>query len=124
MKLYNLDKMQKISLNRVFIGNSYIVTEIIQREWKDDSSVLTSFNSKMLEANILLYSTDDYLKYSDFIDIESNNHYKCLFYPSRGDVYISLKTLKAASIELGICGPVVVKQKLLEKYREYKKINV
>lgn len=29
MKLYNLDKMQKISLNRVFIGNSYIVTEII-----------------------------------------------------------------------------------------------
>lgn len=77
----------------------------------------------MLEANLLLYSTDDYLKYSDFIDIESN-HYKSLFYPSIGDVYISLKTLKTASIELGICNPVVEKQKLLEKYREYKKINV
>ncbi len=121
ISLYNYDRMQKVSLNRVFIGNSYVVTEILGKKFFGVSSVLTTFNSKMLDDRILLYSESDYLEYSDFIGIENNECYKYLSFPQMGDIYVPLRDLKPASLELNIHDHVVEKQKLLEKYRTYKK---
>ena len=33
IKLYNYDRMQKVSLKRVFIGNSYVVAKILNRDF-------------------------------------------------------------------------------------------
>lgn len=121
IRLYNYDRMQEISLNRVFIGNSYVVTEILDKKFFGVSSVLTTFNSKMLDDRILLYSESDYLEYSDFIGIENNECYKYLFCPQIGDIYVPLRDLKPVSLEFNIHDHVIEKRELLKKYRAYKK---
>lgn len=121
IKLYNYDRMQKVSLKRVFIGNSYVVAKILNRDFFGFSSCTTTYSSQKLGDRILLYSEDYDLEYSDFIDIENNEYYKNLFCPEKGDIYISIDDLKPASLELNIHDTVVEKQKLLEKYRTYKK---
>lgn len=121
IKLYNYDRMQKVSLKRTFIGNSYVITKILNRDFFGFSSFKTTYSSQKLGDKILLYSEGYDLEYSDFIGIENNEYYKDLFYPEKGDIYISIDDLKPASLELNIHDTVVEKQKLLEKYRTYKK---
>lgn len=121
IRLYNYDRMQEISLNRVFIGNSYVVTEILDRKFFGVSSILTTFNTEELDDCILLYSKSSYLTCSDFIGIENNKCYKYLFCPKKGEINAPLRDLKPASLELDIHDPVIEKRELLKKYRAYKK---
>lgn len=123
IKLYDLDRMKKISLNRVFIGNSYQITRIISKEyfgttfWNSGST--THFERKLLEKDLLLIFNGNY--YDRFKSLETGNSYGYLFNPSIGDIYVDDDNLKPAATELDINNQSIQKGKLLEKYREYKR---
>ena len=125
IRLYDLDRMQRIALNRLYIGNIYQIVQIEDRKYFGDSPLNigteTHVQGKLLIENRLLNSTSQYLDNADFIDIENSDFYKNPYYPEVGDIYIDTDKLKPAFVELGINTLQIEKGKLLEKYREYKR---
>ena len=127
LKIYNQDRLQQVSLSRVFIGNVYQITEISERKrsgsnwW--DYTVETSFKAHIIKKGALLLATMSMPKYSDFIDLENNQLYKIEFAPEESDYYIptDASKLKLVGSILKISDSTVEKGKLLEKYREYKR---
>jgi len=128
INLYDLDRIEKIKLSRVYIGSSYQITEVLGRDIRRygpgmfDTITTTSVNKILVEEDLLLLATSDYLDYADFINLENGDKYKTPYYPEYGDIYIPIKNnIITAAFELNICGKDVEKKKLLEKYREYKR---
>jgi len=127
IKLYDLDRMKKVSLDRLFIGNIYQITEIVSQEYYGtnlwDAGVNTEFKVSLQNENILLLALSKDKKNTDFRNMENGTEYKNLFIPNLGDFYVSNKPqdLRLASIELSINSKEIEKGKLLEKYREYKR---
>ena len=125
LKIYNHDRMEEMSLNRVFIGDILQVTEILKKEYGRGFTIHTRFNTTTVKAERLLLATNKDLESSYFIDLESNLVYSNPYSPHYGDYYISTKSehLKLASQVFNISNTTIEKGKLLKKYREYKKNN-
>lgn len=128
IKLYDLDRIEKVSLSRVYIGSSYQVVKIVNREIEYygesvlDSKITTTVKNDIMDENLLLLATSGNLDYADFINLENGDVYKTPCYPEYGDIYIPIKNnLTTAAFELNVSGVSVEKGKLLEKYREYKR---
>lgn len=128
IKLYDLDRMEKVFLSRVYIGSSYQVTEILGRRSFGrkllDMGTETKFKAALLKKNMLLMSSGNLLDYSDFMDLENGEFYSNIYHPEIGDAYIPIDNgnLKPAATILGIESFNVEKGILLEKYRDYKRM--
>lgn len=134
IKLYEADRMKKMSLNRVFIGNVCKVDSVKiegkmygdRRSFWTNGSVMESIKYSIVKQDALLYSSDSdiiLLKYADFKDIENGIHYEWEVFHEVNDIFISTEDIdiRPAKGVLGINSHHIQKGKLLEKYREYKK---
>jgi len=130
IRLYDINRLQKITINKLFIADSYIVTEITDRKLviKDnelfptlghDVCTVTDSKGKILKRDMLLelHSSEPISCYYEFIDMETREKYERPFMPETGDIYI--RNIRPAADELGIYNQKMEKRKILEKYREY-----
>mgnify|MGYP003292112326 FL=1 len=122
LKIYNQQRLQQVSLSRVFIGDVLQVVEITEKKYGRGFTVYTKFNTIPVKQNQLLLSTSNNLEYADFINLENNQRYKNLWSPHIGDYYISIRReyLKLANEVLNIRDSKIEKGKLLKRYRDYK----
>ena len=125
LKIYNQQRLQQVSLSRVFIGDVLQVVEITEKKYGRGFTVYTKFNTIPVKQNQLLLSTSKNLEYADFINLENNQRYKNLWSPKIGNYYISTQRehLRLANEVLNINDSTIEKGKLLIKYRDYKKNN-
>ena len=54
VKIYDLDRMKKISLNKVFVGDLYQITKVIDRKFYHGFSTVSRVGSKLFQENLLL----------------------------------------------------------------------
>lgn len=130
IRLYDVDRVQKVSLNKVFIGNIFIVeeatvtTDYFQIGGNIDFVTETVYGVKDTNNKALVFSVDNYpdSRYSDLVDLENSVIYNGHTILQEGSFYISREPEHLVPVKtmLGICGETMEKGKLLQKYREYK----
>lgn len=127
IKLYDLDRMEKVYLSRVYIGSSYQISEIIDHKSFGktvcDASFDTKFKATPIKEKILLFSSGNSLDYADFKDMEKGDVYKKIYKPSVGNIFIpnDITRLKPAATVLNIESFKIEKGILLKMYRDYKR---
>lgn len=135
LRLYDLDRCKMVSLEKVFIGNLYQVTEILWKQSFGDSlwnlGIFSKFCYRIVKRDVLLYKKQNEFK---FMNIETGELYH--------DSNISIRTaLQTTAVEAGdffvnddkeedcalftsildIHETEMEKGKILEKYRDWKR---
>jgi len=137
IKLYDLDRIQKISLNKVFLGDIFEMENVcISREFnqtEDRLDIETSegcFVKKVKESALLLALSSFFEKnedvdihYDNFIDMETGTIYDDEVVVQNGTQYLPRTSEYLIPIKkvIYIKDEKIEKGKLLEKYRDYKK---
>lgn len=125
VKIYDLDRMKKISLNKVFIGNLYQIMKVVDRKFYHGFFVVSQVQSKLFQENLLLelvHGIPDQYSSATFKNMESGTLYEKSFLPSIGDFYIETDPgqIKLFSDIAGVSQIEMNKGKILEKYRIWK----
>ena len=133
IKLYDLDRMKKISLNRVLIGKVFeledvhIINDFNFSLEKLDISYKGTASNKLIKEDALLLSNelfcDGIEDVVDLMDIETGIWYNENIDLKNGTQYVprTKNTLCYAKDVMKIDVETMEKGKLLEKYREYKR---
>lgn len=122
IKLYDLDRMRKVSLSKVFIGNLYQISQVVGRYYSSGDNVVSRVTSKCVQKDLLLELTNgslDPCSYVTFQNMENNEVYKEIFLPNVGDFYIDKNSdqIRLFSDIVDVSQIELEKGKILEKYR-------
>lgn len=126
IKCYDIDRMKKVKLDRTFIGNVCLITEL-ENKGIFGPYISTKFTIETIMENALLYVKNRiYLKslnQAKFQNLEDNEEYQNPSLPRTGNLYIPSKGengIKLVSCVLDIHQTEIEKGKLLEKYRDWR----
>ena len=135
VKLYDDDRSRIISLNKLFIGDIYRVTDVLNREIKNDKNqgllsgdCYTTFTGILIKQGALLINEEEFFK-----DMEHSIIVKRNYYPEEGELVViendqlrlipSSKTktekLQPFTTIVLMNGNQASKRKILEEYRRY-----
>lgn len=132
IKLYDLDRVQKIALNRLFIGDICKINDVpaFSVYYHQDNNGIEKkvsgfVNTIVIKKDALLLTSDmidPYVNYDDLMDLETGNIYQSDFDFVCGSQYVprSSKYLKTVKQVLRIESDDIEKGKLLEKYRNWR----
>ena len=129
IRCYDKNRMQKVKLDRTFIGNVYIITDIISEQCYGKSLLNKQFRVDVIEEDVLLTVRNPIYLYSldqaKFFDLETEEEYQNSLLHKVGNIYIPVEqgekgSVTLASVTLGIKQTEIEKGKMLEKYREWR----